>query len=177
MPTIELKTEWNWNEKWQLNHSELDDTHREFVALMDAAMRAGDADLGPCIDKLVDHTKQHFEMEQRWMTETDFPPRDCHASEHHQVLETMEAVRARMAGGDAQMGRVLLTAIAQWFDGHADSMDRTLAAWMNATVRGPGPGGAACADDRGHDHQHDESCGHVHHHGESCAHGHPHDQL
>lgn len=172
MPTIDLQTECNWNDQWQVNHSELDDTHRQFISLIDAAMRADDTRLAASIEALIRHTKDHFEMEQRWMTETDFPPRDCHAREHDQVLETMQAVQARMAQGDASMGRVLLTAVAQWFDGHATSMDNVLAQWMNATVRGPGPGGHACADEPcAHDHashQHDEACGHGH----ACGHDH-----
>jgi hemerythrin-like metal-binding protein len=92
--------------------------------------RAGDEDLPACLETLARHCERHFEEENRWMRETDFPPRDCHIDEHARVLESVRAVQQRVAEGDLANGRRLADALADWFPGHADYLDSALSHWM-----------------------------------------------
>ena len=46
------------------------------------------------------------------------------------VGQTTREVRQRVAGGESELGRQLAIALAEWFDGHAATMDAMLAAWM-----------------------------------------------
>ena len=45
-------------------------------------------------------------------------------------METVRAVRTRVAAGDARLGRTLAEALAEWFPQHATSMDAILALYM-----------------------------------------------
>ncbi|AJY41631.1 bacteriohemerythrin [Burkholderia humptydooensis] len=102
----------------------VDAVHAEFVQLLDAAARADDAHFLQAYDAWIDHCRQHFEREERWMASTKFGPQYCHAADHDEVLKVASAVRDKVAR-DAQfeLGRRLLTEVSEWFDHHVRTMD------------------------------------------------------
>lgn len=119
-----------WSDAFVLGYDPIDDTHREFVERVAALQRASDADLLARLDDFARHAEVHFGAEDRWMRETDFPPRDCHIGEHAAVLSSLQQVRERVAAGDFAVGRSFTEALVDWFPGHADYLDSALAAWM-----------------------------------------------
>ncbi len=64
------------------------------------------------------------------MLATGFTADNCHASHHAMILETMRAVEAHYEGGDLEIIGRLAEALAEWFPGHAASMDAGLAQHM-----------------------------------------------
>lgn len=119
-----------WDDALVLDQGVMDDTHREFIELLNRLADAADADMLGVLDEFIAHTEQHFTQEQRWMEQMAFPPLACHAREHDGVLETAHEVRRRVAAGEARFGRVLARAVAEWFADHAGSMDHVLALYM-----------------------------------------------
>jgi hemerythrin-like metal-binding protein len=119
-----------WSDGFKLGFDPLDATHREFVERVAAVQAASDTDLLARLDDLAAHCVAHFELEDRWMRETEFPPRDCHIDEHAAVLASVRQVRVLVAHGDLANGRRLAQALADWFPGHADHLDSALAHWM-----------------------------------------------
>lgn len=119
-----------WSAALELNTSALDDTHREFVALLNALDAAADGDMLARMDAFIAHTEQHFAMEERWMTESAFPPYGCHKGEHDGILEVVREVRKRIAAGELHYGTTLATALAEWFPQHAQSMDAVLVLYL-----------------------------------------------
>ena len=111
----------------------MDDTHREFVELLNRLGDTGERELLARLDAFILHTEAHFGQEEKWMEAMQFPPLACHRAEHEGVLETMREVRKRVAGGDVHYGPVLAQAIAEWFPLHAQSMDAVLALFMQQT--------------------------------------------
>jgi len=122
-----------WSDALRLEHAAMDDTHREFVELLNRVGAASGDDLLACLDEFIAHTEAHFGQEERWMEAMQFPPLACHRSEHEGVLEIMREVRKRIAGGEARYGEVLANAIVEWFPQHAQSMDAVLALYIRQT--------------------------------------------
>ena len=92
---------------------------------------APDAALGPLLNRFDEHARAHFGAEDGWMAETGFPARDCHIAEHAAVMESMTAVRTRLAAdGDSEPARRLIAHLEAWFPGHADYLDSALSHWM-----------------------------------------------
>ena len=56
-----------WTEALVLDLPLMDDTHREFVDLLAAVEQAGDDQVLPAWQALIDHTDQHFGQEDYWM--------------------------------------------------------------------------------------------------------------
>jgi hemerythrin-like metal-binding protein len=118
-----------WSERFVLGLPKMDDTHREFVTLLRAFCCAEpQAQLEP-LDRLIEHTVEHFGQEDRWMRASAFPP-PCHSAEHRNVLELMREVRRRVAEGDQAVGQRLAAELGPWFEHHAATMDTILVAHM-----------------------------------------------
>jgi hemerythrin len=120
-----------WTDAYLLGYVPMDDTHREFVDIVDAMLAASDQDFAGHLDTFLKHAESHFSQERDWMAATDFPAMDCHVDEHNAVLKSVHEVKALLAaGGDASIGRSLAEELVRWFPGHADYMDASLAQWM-----------------------------------------------
>ena len=133
-----------WSDSHELGLLPMDETHREFVELVNRIADSGDSGLLAGLDQLILHTVEHFAQEDRWMRESGFPPVHCHQTEHERVLEVMRDVRDRIAAGDLALGRNLIAELPAWFDNHAATMDTALA-WHVQTTGYRATAGAASA--------------------------------
>ena len=116
-----------WSDALSLDLPLMDDTHREFVDLLACAAQAGDDALLPAWDRLIAHTQDHFDREDRWMTDTGFSSTHCHMTQHKVVLHVMREGARRGQGGDLALVRQMASELALWFPQHAQSMDAALA--------------------------------------------------
>lgn len=138
-----------WNEALALQQPRMDDTHREFVDLLNglqAARSGAPGALRAALDAFVAHTEAHFAQEDAWMACIGFAAENCHAFQHQQVLEVVREVQRRLAADAAEVELVdnLVPALAEWFPMHARSMDAALAQTM--AERGFDPDTGACAN-------------------------------
>jgi hemerythrin-like metal-binding protein len=119
-----------WSERLALGHPMMDETHEEFVGLLNDLGTAEGDQILVRLDAFIAHTEKHFSQENAWMEELQYPRIGCHRNEHANILEVVREVRTRVAGGEQQYGRTLAEALAEWFPVHAASMDAMLAAFM-----------------------------------------------
>ena len=124
MPVME------WNQNLVIDQGIMDETHREFIELLNRVADAPEESMLAALDEFIRHSEEHFAQEQRWMEQMTYPPLTCHVKEHDGVLETAHEVRRRVAAGEMRFGQVLARAVAEWFSNHAASMDNVLALYM-----------------------------------------------
>ena len=86
MPSMPGMPSLAWTDGFVLGHEPMDATHREFVALVGALQTEPEERLEALLGEFEAHARRHFGDEDRWMRDTDFPPRDCHIDEHAAVL-------------------------------------------------------------------------------------------
>ncbi|MEN9315367.1 MAG: hypothetical protein RIS35_1760 [Pseudomonadota bacterium] len=118
-----------WNPDLELGVPRMDTTHREFVDLLAALADVPDASFASALDRMIEHTVEHFGQEDRWMEQSGFGPM-CHLMEHQKVLDVMRQVRERVATGDLDIGRKLAFELGRWFEHHASTMDTILVSHM-----------------------------------------------
>jgi hemerythrin len=128
-----------WTDMFLLGYPPMDDTHREFVDIVNALLSAPDAELPGHLEAFAKHAEAHFSQEHEWMEATEFPARQCHVDEHNAVLKSVREVQQVVAQGDVAEARSLAKALADWFPGHADYMDSALAHWMSKRTYGGKP--------------------------------------
>jgi hemerythrin-like metal-binding protein len=156
--------EFEWRKEFELGNERMDSTHREFVALVDGLLMAGDAAFPALFEEFIRHTEAHFAEESKSMHACGFPPIHCHEGEHARVLEVVADVGKKVAAGDVELGRVLARELPGWFALHAATMDAGLAEWLRrdadvnidaevftalCTIESPSEDSEACADGRG----------------------------
>jgi hemerythrin-like metal-binding protein len=119
-----------WNDSLLLGDPEMDAVHEEFVACIAAVAKAAEADVPAAFAELERQAKSHFDLEDAWMRENDFPARECHIDEHAAVMASIVGVRERVEAGETAHAYRIAQALADWFPGHADYLDSALAHWM-----------------------------------------------
>lgn len=129
----------NWDDRYLLGYQPIDDTHKEFVELLDVLLTASDGALFDALAAFAAHAQAHFDQENLMMDQTEFPPRECHKDEHDKVLASVRDVQVLTAAGNTTVVRDLALALKEWFPAHADYMDSALAKWMVKRVHGASP--------------------------------------
>ncbi|RQO56313.1 hemerythrin [Paucibacter sp. KBW04] len=136
-----------WTEALALQHAQLDQTHQEFVALLNTwgeALLAGSDTVIPLYLDLLGHTEAHFGMEEGWMAATGFAPENCHSKQHAMVLDVMRQVLVHaQAHHDLEPMRNLLPELVNWFPAHAEMMDAALVYHMGQVGFDPATGQCA----------------------------------
>jgi hemerythrin len=124
-------SEFPWTDAFLLGYTPMDETHREFVEIVNAMLSASEQDFAGHLDAFLIHAEAHFSQERDWMAATGFPAMDCHVDEHNAVLKSVREVKDFLAGGGAvAVARTLAEELVRWFPGHADYMDASLAQWL-----------------------------------------------
>ena len=118
-------------DEYAIGFPQMDAVHEEFVGQLARLQMASDAQLPEQLAEFSLHCAAHFQAEDNWMRETEFPPRDCHIDEHAAVLRSLQEVEAWLAGGDVAICRKLIAELADWFPRHTAHLDSALAHWMS----------------------------------------------
>ena len=124
-----------FDDHYLLGHDGMDRTHREFVKLLNLLGNAAEADFAALLTRLQEHTRAHFEQENRWMEESAFPAMREHYDEHQRVLGELNRFAQRASSGTIAMAKAYVKQqLPQWFDLHARTMDSALAAHLKASL-------------------------------------------
>lgn len=119
-----------WTESLRTGDARMDDTHHAFVEMLNRILATPESEQLPLYKDFLAHTVEHFAQEERWMLATGFSADNCHAEHHTTILETMRVIEAHYLDGDTTIITRLAEALAEWFPGHASSMDAGLALHM-----------------------------------------------
>jgi hemerythrin-like metal-binding protein len=132
-----------WSDTLKLDLAEIDQTHQQFVALLNELSEVLASELDPIAvyARVLSHTEQHFAMEEDWMAATGFAADNCHSTQHKLVLDVMrEVLEHARDKHDLQPMRALLPELVNWFPAHAEMMDAALVFHVKQTGYDPATG-------------------------------------
>lgn len=122
---------------YRLGVTTMDQTHREFIDLVNRLALSDRDNFIPLFDELVQHTHAHFEAEAQLMQAHAFPAIREHSDEHQRVLGELDRFGQKVARGSIAMGRdYVQNHLPGWFDLHARTMDSALAAHLKLHGKG-----------------------------------------
>jgi hemerythrin-like metal-binding protein len=119
-----------WSDGLLLGYGPMDSVHQEFVECVSSLTKATEVDMAEKMSQLITHVRHHFDEENSWMIETNFPAKECHIDEHAAVLKSIMEVNDLVLKGDNSQCLRLSKALMDWFPGHADYLDSALSHWM-----------------------------------------------
>ncbi|EIJ43864.1 hemerythrin-like metal-binding domain-containing protein [Beggiatoa alba B18LD] len=118
----------DWSDAYQLGLPLMDDTHQEFVALVNKTHDANNADFKVLFTELLTHTQAHFDKENQLMVATKFPALGEHQAEHQRVINELKQFKQRVDKGMISFGRAYIKdRLPEWFALHTKTMDSALA--------------------------------------------------
>lgn len=116
-----------WQEHSLVQYPAMDAHHLTLVGLLDAIPQTDDAELMPLWARIIAATQVHFDDEDRWMQESDYPAAHCHMGQHALVLSILREAEAQGHGGNKTVIRQLAMDLSAWLPQHIDMMDAGLA--------------------------------------------------
>ncbi|WP_332814879.1 bacteriohemerythrin [Ramlibacter sp.] len=116
-----------WSEDLALGLDVMDETHREFIALLARCEASSDEALPAAWNEMVAHTADHFGREDDWMEATGFAAVNCHSGQHRMVLQVLQDGVRMAAEGRLEPVRQMVRELAIWFPQHSATMDAALA--------------------------------------------------
>jgi len=120
-----------WCDKLKLGYEPMDETHEEFVGIVNQMLTCADRSLKHHLAQFAVHAEAHFAQELVWMRTTGFPSMDCHVREHDAVMQSVREVQSLLESGEPpDIARRLAAELAHWFPAHADYLDAALAQWI-----------------------------------------------
>ncbi|MBT8439318.1 MAG: hemerythrin family protein [Gammaproteobacteria bacterium] len=116
------------DEQYLLGIVNMDNTHKEFVSLVNQLAAAADTDFATLFDELITHTQAHFLQEEKLMMASNFPAYAEHNDEHARILGELNQFKKRVDKGLIAFGRnYIKERMPDWFALHAATMDSALA--------------------------------------------------
>ena len=107
---------------------EMDSTHNEFLVACEQLKAASGGDFVQQFATLVDHTRDHFNNENRLMEESGFPPIHIHQGEHARVIGELEQAAEQLKQNENAFEHgAMVDGLLEWFEMHLRTMDAALA--------------------------------------------------
>jgi hemerythrin len=127
-----------WTPSLAVGVEQIDDQHQELFRRAERlihALRTGDrGEVEPLIHYLSDYVVSHFECEERWMSQVEYPGLEEHRDAHRRFKDDFrEMTREYQRKGPTPL--VALTVhnwLSEWLQQHVGGADVALGRWLNA---------------------------------------------
>lgn len=118
-----------WNDKYSVNISLIDEQHKKLFEIINKAIivnkhgKVAKEVLG-ILDEMTEYALKHFEIEERYMKEFNFPEYQTHRKEHIDFTNNSIDYKNRVVGGDSQIINEILEYLNQWLVNHIQVTDK-----------------------------------------------------
>ncbi|MHC4270335.1 MAG: bacteriohemerythrin [Planctomycetota bacterium] len=118
-----------WNDEYSVNISLIDEQHKKLFDLINQAniveaLNNNTKDVLAILDQMTEYALEHFETEEHYMEEFDFPGYQSHRNEHIDFTNTAIDYKNRVVGGDYQIINEILEYLKQWLFNHIQVTDK-----------------------------------------------------
>ncbi len=118
-------------EQYVLGMTDMDQTHRQFVVLVNLMHAADKIAFMELFPRLLLHTELHFRKEHEQMKLSRFPALAEHHADHERILGQLARFAERVKQGRLTMARAFVSEqLPDWFHTHIATMDSALAAHL-----------------------------------------------
>jgi hemerythrin len=119
----------NWNDKYSVNIPLIDEQHETLFALINKTRRVKNFSNNPksaseILVQLTEYALKHFETEEHYMKEFNFPGLESHRNEHIDFTNTITDYKNRAVGGDCQIISEIYEYLWKWVFTHIQASDK-----------------------------------------------------
>ena len=126
---------YNWAEAYSVNVPELDRQHRGLMDLINElydgiASSKPRAELEPVLDRLIAFTQSHFQSEEWYMREFEYPEYDQHVAEHEDLTRRLRQMRTDFQAGNIRMSLSVREFLKSCMHHHLEGGDHAYQPWL-----------------------------------------------
>lgn len=127
----------HWDQSYSVNIAELDLQHERLfrtVAELESALEKGGADtlINEILEKVVEHTIDHFATEEALMEEHGFPGLAAHCNEHSMLSQKLTQFNLSHMAGRPDVPAALLDFLQTWLREHIVKSDKQYGEFLSA---------------------------------------------
>jgi hemerythrin len=124
-----------WSDELSVGIEEIDDQHKELVALVNEMHRAiherhGSEAVHGILERLADYTRIHFAVEESLMRILHYPDYEAHREQHRELINHMRELREKVATGKTAIGFELMHFLKVWLTRHIMASDKEYGAYF-----------------------------------------------
>jgi len=114
----------DWDEKYLLGIEQFDLHHRHLVELLNHAydmLVAGwsdDAGIKMVLNSLAEYSAYHFESEENWMGQVEYPEKESHILEHKKFIYRWYELNKQFEDDKSYLTLEIVTFLKGWLLGH-----------------------------------------------------------
>ncbi len=118
-----------WNDKYSVNISLIDEQHKKLVELINKTRMLENFNNSPrsaleILDQMTEYALKHFETEEHYMKEFNFPGLESHRNEHIDFANNITDYKNRAISGDCQVISEILEYLMKWLINHIQVTDK-----------------------------------------------------
>ncbi len=125
-----------WSDRLSVSVAEIDGQHRQLIAIINdltEAIKKGKAQaaIGETVQGLIDYATQHFETEEKYFKQFDYPEAASHIEEHEEFMQKVAGFKTRPAMGQFSLSIQVLQFLGDWLITHIMGTDRKYSDFFN----------------------------------------------
>jgi len=118
-----------WNNKYCMGISIIDEEHKELIGILNKTIDAKEhsdnkEELKEVLEEMTKFALEHFETEEAYMKEFNYPDYKYHSEEHYAFFTKTIAYFDRVVNGDYHISNELIEYLKQWIVHHIQGSDR-----------------------------------------------------
>ncbi len=118
-----------WDSSLQLGIGQIDDQHKQLVAMINDLHRAMKqrktmAIMGGILERLVNYTVYHFGTEEKLFEKHDYPEYDQHKKIHENLVGKVIEFKTKIDRGDSTISMDLMDFLKDWLVNHIKGTDK-----------------------------------------------------
>ena len=127
-----------WSTSLRVGVPDIDEQHQELFRRAERlliALRAGDrGEVEPLVKYLEDYVVSHFQCEERWMAQAEYPGLDLHRDQHRRFQDEMQEMTREFQrkGPSPLLALTINNWLSDWLLRHIGGADVELGRWLAA---------------------------------------------
>nr|CRH05505.1 putative Methyl-accepting chemotaxis protein [Candidatus Magnetococcus massalia] len=118
-----------WNSHLETSIQEMDEDHRKLVDMVNRLYHAilkGDSsrEAKPILVELIGYTQTHFQREEAFLRQNNFPHMQEHQQHHIKLMDEVELLKQALESGEAAINLGLVSFIKDWLTSHIIGEDK-----------------------------------------------------
>jgi hemerythrin len=118
-----------WNNKYCVGISIIDEQHKKLFGFLNKTIGAKEhsdniEELKEVLEEMTTYALEHFETEEAYMREFDYPECRYHSEEHYRFFAKTMEYFDRAVNGDYHISNELIEYLKQWLVNHIQVSDR-----------------------------------------------------
>ena len=118
-----------WEDKYSVGISIIDEEHKTFIDIINRAIVAkqhnnNEEKVKDVLKEMTMYALSHFSTEEAYMIEFDYPEFQHHNEEHHDFTIRAAVYLNRVINGDYQISGEILEYLKQWLLNHIQGTDK-----------------------------------------------------